>query len=149
MGQKAIEGATNTWKERYHLETRDENIKILDDYLTLCEKNNIRPIMFLISVTEKYMANFDKRLLEEFYVLVKQACQNHPSAVFFDGWKLKDFTYADFYDHEHLNIHGATKCSAHLNDFIEELEFNYHRDLNNFYNHLNDSIEGLEFCNHF
>ena len=64
MGQKDIEGGTNTWKGKYYPETRDENIKILDDYLTLCETNNIRPIMFMVPVTEKYIANFDKRLLE-------------------------------------------------------------------------------------
>ena len=141
MDQKAIDADSNTWKGRYFLETRDENIKILDDYLTLCEGNNIRPVMFTVRVSEKYIANFDKRLFEEFYSLVEQACQKHPSAVFFDGWKLKDFTYADFYDHAHLNVHGAAKFSTYLNDFIEELEFNYYKDLNNFYNRMNDSIE--------
>ena len=149
MDQKAIDADSNTWKGRYFSKTRDENIKILDDYLTLCETNNIRPVMFTVRVTEKYITNFDKRLLEEFYILVEQACQKHPSAVFFDGWKLKDFTYDDFYDHGHLNVHGAAKFSSYLNDFIEELEFNYYRDVNNFYNHLNDSIEELDFCNHF
>ena len=122
MDQKAIEAKSNTWAKKFYPETRDENIKILDDYLTLCEENNIRPIMFRASVTEKFMANFDKRILDEFPVLVEQACQKHPSARFFDGWKLEDFTYADFRDHEHVNIHGAAKFSAHLNDFIESLE---------------------------
>ena len=122
MDQKAIEAKTNTWAKKFYPETRDENVKILDDYLTLCEENNIRPIMFRASVTEKFMANFDKRILDEFPVLVEQACQKHPSARFFDGWKLEGFTYEDFHDHEHMNIHGAAKFSAHLNDFIESLE---------------------------
>ena len=149
MGEQAINAAAPAWVGKYYPETRDENIKILDDYLTLCEENNIRPVMFRVRVTEKYMANFNKRLLEEFYVLVEQACQKHPSAVFFDGWKLKDFTYADFFDHGHLNVHGAAKFSAYLNDFIEELEFNYYKDANNFHNRLNDSIEKFDFRNHF
>lgn len=122
MDQKAIDGNTNTWAKKFYPETRDENVKILDDYLTLCEENNVRPIMFRAIVSEKFMANFNKDLLDEFPVLVEQACQKHPGALFFDGWEMQDFTYADFRDHEHVNIHGAAKFSAHLNDFIEQLE---------------------------
>ncbi|MBR4904680.1 MAG: hypothetical protein IKZ53_08405 [Selenomonadaceae bacterium] len=111
-----------TWKGKYYPETRDENIKILDEYLTLCEENNVRPIMFRVINSEKYMANFSKNLLEEFNCLVEQACQKHSSAVFIDGWKWNGVTYSDFYDHAHMNIHGAAKFSAYLNEFIEQLE---------------------------
>lgn len=117
-----VDGATNTWNGKYYPKTRDENIKILNDYLTLCEENNVRPIMFRVTNSEKYMANFNKILLDEFNILVEQACQKHPSAVFTDGWKLEGFTYDDFYDHGHMNVYGATKFSAYLNDFIEQVE---------------------------
>ena len=123
MEEKAIvDGQTNTWNGKYYPATRDENIKILDDYLTLCEENNVRPIMMRVINSEKYMANFNKELLDEFLVLVEQACQKHPSARFVDGWKLEGFTYNDFFDHGHMNVHGAAKFSAYLNDFIEQLE---------------------------
>lgn len=122
MDQKAIEAKSNTWAKKFYPETRDENIKILDDYLTLCEENNIRPIMFRVIVSEKYMANFNKQLLEDFDILIEQACQKHSSARFFDGWKLDGFTYDDFFDHAHMNVHGAAKFSAYFNDFIEQLE---------------------------
>lgn len=123
MEQKVVRsGKTNTWAGKYYPETRDENVKILDEYLTLCEENNIRPVMFRAPVTEKYMANFNPRLLEEFLALVEQARQKHPGAVFVDGWTLNLVTYADFYDHGHMNVHGAAKFSAYLNDFIEQLE---------------------------
>jgi len=110
------------WEKKYYPKTRDENIKILDDYLTFCEENNIRPVMFIVPVTEKFVTNFNKQLLEEFYVLVEQALNKHPGARFFDGWKLQDFSYADFYDHGHMNIYGAAKFSTYLNNFIEQLE---------------------------
>ncbi len=126
MDQKAIEGGTNTWAKKFYPKTRDENIKILDDYLTLCEENNIRPIMFRVIVSEKYMKNFNPQLLDEFNLLVEQACQKHPSARFFDGWKLQGFTYDDFFDHAHMNNYGAAKFSAHFNDFIEQLETKEH-----------------------
>ena len=115
-------GINTAWNDKYYPETRDENIKILDDYLTLCEENNIRPVMFTVTVTKKFISNFSKKLLEEFYVLVEQALKNHPSAHFVDGWKWDGVTYDDFFDHAHLNLQGAAKFSTYLNDFIEQLE---------------------------
>lgn len=124
MTQEDIESNAflSPWRRKYYPKTRDENIKILDDYLTLCEENNIRPIMFIVPNSEKYMATFNKQLLEEFHVLIGRALTKHPAARFFDGWKLQGFTYDDFYDHGHLNIYGAAKFSAYLNDFIEQLD---------------------------
>lgn len=110
------------WAEKYYPETRDENIKILDDYLTLCEENNIRPVMFMAPLTDKYIEKFNPQLLEEFYNLVEQARQKHSNALFVDGYKWHGTTYDDFYDHQHVNFHGAAKFSSYLNDFIEKIE---------------------------
>lgn len=115
-------GKTRTWEGKYYPKTRDENVKIFDDYLTLCEENNIRPIIFRSNCTEIYMKNFCSELLEEFDVLVSQACQKHPSAFFFDGWKWSGVTYEDFYDLSHMNVNGAAKFSAHLRDLVERFE---------------------------
>ena len=114
----------NAWNNKNYPETRAENIKILDSYLTLCEKNKIRPIMFLPTMTEGYMKNFSKQKLDEFYYLVHQAQKKHSSAVFVDGWKFPGFSDEDFYDVSHMNIQGSAKFSAILNDFIEQLENN-------------------------
>ena len=103
-------------------ETRAENIKILDDYLTLCEENFIRPIIFLMPMSQGYMKYYNKQRLDEFCYLVKQACTKHSSAIFVDGWKIDVFTDEDFYDYGHMNILGAAKFSAFLNKVIESLE---------------------------
>ena len=99
-----------------------ENIQILDDYLTLCEENNIRPIMFLAPMPQAYMKNYSKTQIEELRYLVGEACLKHPSAHFVDGWKLDFITDNDFYDKGHMNLQGATQFSTFLNDFIEGLE---------------------------
>ena len=114
--------AISPWAGKSYPETRNENIKILDDYLTLCEENNIRPVMFTIPVTEKHMGVFNKQMLAEFYVLVGQALSKHPAARFFDDYNLQGFTYADFFDHTHLNAYGAAKFNTYLNDFIKQLD---------------------------
>lgn len=112
----------DTWTKKNYPETRAENIKILNDYLTLCEQNNIRPIMFLPPMTEGYKKFFSRQRLDEFYYLVGQACKKHPSAIFIDGWKLQGLTDADFRDVDHLNIMGAARFSAFLNSIIEQLD---------------------------
>ena len=109
------------WQKRCFPETCAENVKILDDYLTLCEENHIRSIMFLPPMTEGYMKHFSRQKLDEFYYLIGQACRKHPTAIFIDGWKLQGITDADFYDVGHMNIQGAAKFSTYLNDFIERL----------------------------
>ena len=110
------------WKGRRFPETKIEYEKILDDYLTLCEKNNVRPIMFLPPVTEGYRKHFDKQLLDEFYCSVRDAQKKHPASGFFDGWNLLQFPDSDFWDTDHLNINGAAKFSSILNDVIENLK---------------------------
>ncbi|MBQ7629025.1 MAG: hypothetical protein IJS81_02245 [Selenomonadaceae bacterium] len=108
-------------KQKSYPETVKENVQILDDYFTLCEENNVRPIMFLPPLTEAYMRYFNKDKLDEFYYLVSQAQKKHPSAVFFDGWKLEGFSDDYFSDADHMNINYAPKFSAILNQFIESL----------------------------
>ena len=119
--QLEVRVKTDEWLEKNYPATRDENVKILDDYLTLCEEHHIRPIMFLPPTTEGYKKHFSRQKLNEFHYYVRQAQKKHPSAIFLDGWKLKGLTNRDFYDYGHLNLQGAAKFSAFLNDFIEKL----------------------------
>ena len=111
----------DVWKDRNFPDTREENIKILDDYLTLCEENEIVPIVFLPPMTEGYKKHFSKQKLDEFYFLIRAALQKHKTAKFVDGWQLQGLSDADFFDADHLNYNGAIKFSRFLNDFIEKL----------------------------
>ena len=110
------------WKSKNYPETIKENVKILDDYLKLCEENNVRAIIFLPPMTYGYMKYFSRKKLDEFYYLVREAQKKHTSAIFFDGWKLQGFSDDDFSDVAHLNFNGGSKFSTILNEFIENLE---------------------------
>ena len=112
----------DTWSEKVFPETCEENIGILDEYLTLCEANNIRPLVFLAPMTEAYIKYYNRQRLEEFYSLVEQIINRHHLAIFIDGWRVKFLSDADFYDVEHLNIEGAAKFSFFLNGIVEHLE---------------------------
>ena len=111
----------DAWNDKNYPETVQENKKILDDYLTLCDENKIQPIMFLPPMTEGYKKYFSKQKLEEFFTLIVEVQSKHKSAKFFNGWSLTGFIDADFMDVDHLNIYGAEKFSRALNDFIEQL----------------------------
>ena len=112
----------DVWKDRNFLETRKENIQILDNYLTLCEQNKVCPIIFLPPMTEGYKKYFNRQKLDEFYCLISEAQKKHPSTLFIDGWKLQGFSDMYFADTDHLNIQGAAKFSTILNNVIENLE---------------------------
>ena len=111
----------DVWQDRNFPDTREENIKILDDYLTLCEENKIVPIMFLPPMTEGYKKYFSKQKLNEFYFLIRSALAKHQTAKFIDGWALQGLSDADFLDVDHLNYNGAIKFSRFLNGFIEKI----------------------------
>lgn len=120
--QLAARKRIDTWSDREFPETRAENVKILDDYLTLCESHNIRPIMFLPPMAEGYVRYYDRQRLAEFYYFVKEAKKKHPSAVFIDGWKFKSLKDTDFIDVDHLSTQGARKFSLFLSKIMENLE---------------------------
>ena len=103
-------------------ETREENIKILDDYLTLCEKSNVRPIMFLPPMHKIAIECTDKKRLNEFYYLVNEAVKKHSGAKFLDGWKMPGFTDDDFYNPPHLNLQGSAKFSEIFDKAIRHWE---------------------------
>lgn len=110
------------WKDKCYPKTVEENKKILDDYLTLCDQNEIKPILFLPPMPQGYMETYPKNRLDEFHVLLKQILSRHPSAVFFNGWQLKIFTDNDFCDSMHLNSTGSAKFSSFLNKIIMQFE---------------------------
>ena len=114
--------SVDLWKNKSYPETRKENIKIFDEYLTLCDKNNVRPIIFLPPLSDVYKKHFNRKIFEEFYYFIGEAQRKHRGAIFLDGWKLPGFSDDDFSDNGHLNIQGAAKFSTILNGVIENLE---------------------------
>ena len=113
---------SEVWNNKTYPNTVKENVQILDDYLTLCEKKDLRSILFLPPLSKGYMQYFSRQKLDEFYCLVRDAQKKHPSTIFFDAWKLPPFLDTDFADEGHMNIQGAAKFSAIFNDLIEQLE---------------------------
>lgn len=113
---------TEPWKNKNYPDTLKEYVKIFDDYLSLCRKNKVRPIMLLFPVSKCYLKYFSKKILAEFHHFVNEAVKKYPEAVFIDGWQVQGFDDSDFIDVDHMNIKGAAKFSALLNNVILQLE---------------------------
>ena len=110
-----------TWNNRNFPATRAENIKIFDDYLTLCEKNSVRPIIFLTPVSNAFKKHISIERYGELQKIINDALLKHSTARFFDGWKLQNFADEDFVTVEHLNVCGKKKVVQALEKFIETL----------------------------
>lgn len=112
----------DVWKNKSYPVSLAENVKIFDEYLTLCEEKNFRPIIFLPPMSEMYKKHFKKVVADEFYYIVEKALKKHSTTRFFDGWKLEGFSDEYFFDTDHLNRKGAAKFSELFNEFILNLE---------------------------
>ena len=107
--------------DRYFPETLEENKKILEDYLTLLEKFQIQPILFLTPRVKEYCDRFNKKILQELFDYLNELYRRH-DFIFVNGWAMNDFDDHDFWDIRHLNLRGAKKFSAKLNEIIMKLE---------------------------
>ena len=118
-----VRGDADNWKGRRYPLTIAENKKILDDYLALCETNNVKPILFLPPASIGYKEFFPKDSLDEFYFVLNDEMKKHSTAVFFDGWKIEGFEDTHlFWDATHINVKGAAKFTPILNDFVMQFE---------------------------
>ena len=112
-----------TWLTKHYPKTVEENKQIFDDYLSLCEENEIKPIVFTPPQTRGAMEAYPKKLLDEFHTIRREIMSRHPTAVFFDGWQVQGFVDdVDFCDSIHLNTTGAVKFSRLFNQFIMQFE---------------------------
>ena len=117
-----IRKAAEAWKDKFYPKTVKENKKIMHDYLSLCEANNIKPILFLPPMLTDFIESYPKNRLDEFYTILREILSRHPTAAFMDTWKIKGLTYDDFADNGHVNVVGAAKFSYILNQFVMQFE---------------------------
>lgn len=99
-------------------ETVTENIEIFNDYLTLLEENNIKPIVIVCPTSKYYSKNFSERLKKQFNNIIDATRKEHKFQ-FIDYFDNNQFEDDDFYDVSHLNQKGAEKFTEILNKIVE------------------------------
>ena len=119
-----LEARTNaeTWSKKRYPETAKENKKIFLNYLELCKKYSVVPIVTVFPALNIWREFFSKQLLDEFYLIISEAKKQYEFH-FLDKWNFDDqLNVNDFIDAVHLNNSGAKKVSKYINDYIMQLE---------------------------
>ena len=103
-----------------HVKTREENGRILSDMVKLLSDNDIKTYFFITPYTDNYLNLIDPRYKED----IVKALSDLPYPVeFFDMNDFSnEFKDEDFLDSDHLNLQGAHKATALLNNFIAMAE---------------------------
>ena len=103
-----------------HIQTREENGKILSEMVKYLSDNDIKTYFFVTPYTDIYMNLIDSRYKED---MVRFLSDLPYQVEYFDMNDLSNvFVDEDFLDSDHLNLQGAHKATALLNNFIAMAE---------------------------
>lgn len=108
-------------KKKNYPKTVEENKKILKDYIFLCEEKGVVPIGVFYPMSEIAHKFFKGRVLDEYYSIISEFLKTM-SLTFLNLFKLEGYVLDDFSDAMHMNLNGAKKTSAYINNYLIELE---------------------------
>ena len=84
---------------------------MLDSIASFCDRRNIRLLLITTPTSTSFRAHCLKRQMEVNDSVLHRMRQRHPSIEYRSYWADPDFTTADFYDADHLNLRGAAKLT--------------------------------------
>lgn len=90
-----------------------ENELILDQYLTMLEKNGIKIIVTICPASKLYNKYYSMDSRERFYKSLNKIKEKHKFQLL-DYFYSEKFNENDYYDGSHLNVHGAKKFAEIL-----------------------------------
>lgn len=100
-----------------------DNVNALISIVELCNKNNIRVLLYMSPAHKNYRKNLNKeQLLLTYYITNRISKKYH--CTFIDFFENKSFDKKDYCDSDHLNYIGQKKLSLMLNDEVEKKAIN-------------------------
>ena len=109
------------WRTRRYPETVRENKKILLQYIRLCQKNKVEPLLCVLPCTALYRKYFSPQMLDEFYYIVG-TIQRETGVKFFDYYAAEGFSYQEYRDCDHLNLSGSLKMTEIMNRALAAID---------------------------
>lgn len=97
--------------------TKQENKDILQKYLKLLQKHDIKPIIVVFPASTYYTKHFSKKIEEEFNENIDKLLEKYKFK-YLDYFRSDFFDDDDFCDVSHLNEKGSIKMMGILNDMI-------------------------------
>lgn len=116
--KKAFKGEFTAKKHTVkNFDLYDDNLKSLQNIITLCKKNNIK-IIFITTPTHKsYYQNLNQIQLEKTIKTILELVKHNSNCTYINLLESNRFTDEDFYDADHLNEIGAKKLALFLENF--------------------------------
>lgn len=94
----------------------------LQRMINLCNKNEVRLVLITMPVTSYYAENINQNKLKKVVASCNYFEEKNKNVIYLNLFQSPQFDNNDFYDTDHLNSKGATKCSRILNQFIIALK---------------------------
>lgn len=98
-----------------------ENISILKSIIELCNRHNVKVILFTPPAFEAYRKNLNKEQLRAMLQAVNKIVADYKNCYYLNLLDNASFTADDFFNADHLNKRGAEKLSVILNSYIEDI----------------------------
>lgn len=98
--------------------TRNENEKLLEEYILFLKKNNITPIIVICPTSVHYRKNFNINMKNRFYNILDKLKDKYSLQVI-DYFDSNLFNDDDFWDYSHLNGKGAEKFTNILKEKVK------------------------------
>ena len=105
------------WNHKRFPDTVAENVKILNECIQFCHKNNVIPTIVIYPKSYMYRKFFSKQMLDEFYYILNGIKMKYKLNVL-DYLEWTGVDYNDFYNVDHLNANGSKKISKVINSYI-------------------------------
>ena len=113
-------GKTRVKQHEYGTMDFSSNLKRLNRIITKCSKRDLKVVLVTMPVMEYYYKSVKKNKLRK----IQNNCKDLSlisNVYYLNLFSDSRFTHEDFYDTDHLNANGATKCSRILDDYLKTI----------------------------
>lgn len=104
-----------------HLINFDDNTNRIQSIITECKKRKIKVILLNMPVTNYFSEAVNQIKLKKIQETCTIIAKNNDNVSYLNLFKDQQFTDDDFFDADHMNTDGATKCTKVVNEFVNKI----------------------------
>lgn len=107
---------------RTSIKSYNINTALVDSILVYCNENKIKPILITYPVYETYISRKIESKKQRHAEYINKIMTQYPDVEHWDFEQNAQFDVKDFWDDSHLDVSGADKLSAMVNEKLNELD---------------------------
>lgn len=119
----AESGETAAKRHRpYNANNFNKNIESLKQIISICKTNNLKLFILSTPCKKEYKNLLDKTNIRLIDSTINSVVKNNLAVNYLDFKNNPDFTDADFFDADHLNITGSKKLTLKIDSIIKTIK---------------------------